>query len=121
MTSSQFPSLALMRVTADKSYVSAWASRPIAMRKGARNATNARVGYIASEKDASAAMLGGSAAIVAERAASCSEERIMKYLAERAGKAVSDGEGPAGSGARSSSSIGQLSRQAPRRRTSLKR
>ena len=39
------------------------------------------MGYLASEKDASAAKSGVSAARVAARAASCLEERIMKYLA----------------------------------------
>ena len=54
-------------------------------QNGARKATDARVGYLASEKDASAARSGVSAAMVAARAASCREERIMKYLTSAPG------------------------------------
>jgi hypothetical protein len=92
MTLSQFPSLASISVASEIYEVSACASRPLAVRRGARNAMEARVGYWASEKDANPARSGGSASSVAARAASCLAERIMKDLADRAGGGVSEGE-----------------------------
>jgi hypothetical protein len=92
MTLSQLLSLASISVASEISEVNACASRPLAARKGARNAMEARVGYWASEKDASAARFGGSASSVAARAASCLAERIMKDLADRAEGGVSRGD-----------------------------